>query len=313
MFLNIQALRAHLEFNTESPQQQLLAHPMYRAHDPALTANDIAPLARRLHAAWATEYALRSTVAMADEQYLCDALHWTLTQAYFAVFGTLQAYMYTLGVTSTRHELLLREAGRLVVKNAYPRAASFYAAGVYGDFSVHRLPLSVYTVHPADPTYPEVDAQHSLTGQLRLCRKLLAQKVRADVQANPNTALRNQQTGKPIDKWRAVNWQAITWRLGYTTIFDLLAPLRDGDASTIMPTLAARSGARVTAFHHDLLAVIHWLNGVHEAYVAKAIGGAAYAQMVAEMPAHLHEGFVHERMRALVRAQECETSQPTLF
>jgi hypothetical protein len=45
---------------------------------------------------------------------------------------------------------------------------------------------------------------------------------------------------------------------------------------------------------------VSYLNGVHEAYVAKALGLARYQQLVAELPAHLQAGFVQERLRTRI-------------
>jgi hypothetical protein len=81
--------------------------------------------------------------------------------------------------------LILREAGRLVVKNAYPRAIGYYAAGSYPDFRL---------------------------------------------------------------------------------------------------------------FHQSLLEIVSYLNGVHESYVAKALGLEKYQAWAAELPSHLQQGFVADRL-----------------
>lgn len=311
MFLNTQALRAHLDSAPESPQQQLLALPMYRNHRPELSAIDHAQLFRRLHAGWGTEYALRATLEITDENYLRDATDWTLKQAYFAIFSTMNAFLYTFGLHSTNRALTTREVGRMVVKNAYPRPASFYAAGSHGDVTVHRLPLSAYKYLGPGLGAVEAKAQAEVDGQLRMCRKLKAHAVRAEVQANANTAIRKPD-GQLLTHWKAADWQQITWRLGYTTIFDLLAHLYDGDASAIFPTLAARSGPRVAAFHHDLLFIINWLNGVHEAYLAKSVGVLAYSDIVRQLPVHLRDSFVSERFTAWMTANSIQESNPPL-
>ena len=50
-------------------------------------------------------------------------------------------------------------------------------------------------------------------------------------------------------------------------------------------------------FHESLLEIVSYLNGIHESYVAKAMGLEKYRQMVAALPPHLQEGFVAARLR----------------
>lgn len=146
-----------------------------------------------------------------------------LAFARLSVDSGLRAMAAGIGCPESESPVLhLREMGRLVVKNAFPRALSPYACGAYGDFSIHRLPLQAY---PASylPACEEVQVQINLGQALKACRKQKAISTRQQVQANPNSAIRSQQTGKVLTKWDATHWQQITWRLGYTTVFDLLA------------------------------------------------------------------------------------------
>ena len=132
--------------------------PFFRTYTAELGDADVANLTKLLHTSWSTEYALRATAELGDDNFLRNALHWTFPQAYHAILSGLQAFLYTTGVRSNNGQLIRREVGRLVVKNAYPRPVSFYAAGAYGDFSIHRLPLAGYKagLHIAGK---EIDAQ----------------------------------------------------------------------------------------------------------------------------------------------------------
>ena len=272
--------------------------PYFRAHQAELTDADVLAVAKHLHACWSTEYALRATAELGDEDYLRNALHWTFPQAYHAILSGLQAFLYTTGVRSNNASLVRREVGRLVVRNAYPRPVSFYAAGAHGDFSIHRLPLAGYKpgLHIAGK---EIEAQAQIGQFLRTTRKLKAQATRQQVQANPNTALRSQKTGKVLDKWTAAHWQQITWRLGYTTLFDLLGRLRISQTSREIERYV-EADIDFKLFHQSLLHIVSYLNGIHESYVAKAMGLERYQQLVAELPKHLRHGFVQERLRTQV-------------
>jgi hypothetical protein len=272
--------------------------PFFRTHQAELSDGDVAAITKLLHTCWSTEYALRATAELGDENFLRNALHWTFPQAYHTVLSGLQAFLYTTGVHSSNSQLIRREVGRLVVKNAYPRPVSFYAAGSYGDFSIHRLPLAGYKagLHIASK---EIDAQAQIGQMLRTTRKMKAQWTRNQVQANPNTAIRSQKTGRPLDKWTAAHWQQITWRLGYTTIFDLMGRLRISESSREIERYV-EADIDFRLFHSSLLNIVSYLNGIHESYVAKALGLERYRQLVAELPAHLQGTFVQERLRTRI-------------
>ncbi|QNE40287.1 hypothetical protein F1C16_12310 [Hymenobacter sp. NBH84] len=275
--------------------------PFFRAHEAELADTDVQAITRLLHTCWSTEYALRATAELGDEDYLRNALHWTFPQAYHTILAGLQAFLYTTGVRGNNPSLIRREVGRLVVRNAYPRPVSFYAAGSYGDFSIHRLPLAGYKagLHIAGK---EIEAQAQIGQFLRTTRKMKAQWTRQQVQNNPNTAIRSQKTGKPLDKWTAAHWQQITWRLGYTTIFDLLGRLQISQTSREIERYV-EADIDFSLFHQSLLNVVSYLNGIHETYVAKAMGLERYQQLVADLPKHLQHGFVQDRLRTRVEPQ----------
>ena len=97
---------------------------------------------------------------------------------------------------SNNTQLIRREVGRLVVKNAYPRPVSFYAAGAYGDFSIHRLPLAGYKagLHIASK---EIDAQAQIGQFLRTTRKMKAQWTRAAGAGQPQHGHPQPEDGPP--------------------------------------------------------------------------------------------------------------------
>jgi hypothetical protein len=298
VFLNyFFALSYHIREN-EDAMGGLQHLPFFRAQQAELTDDDRATAEKYLLNSWSTEYALRATAELGDEDYLRNALHWTFPQAYHAVTAGLQAFLHTVGVRTNNPSLIRREVGRLVVRNAYPRPVSFYAAGSYGDFSIHRLPLAGYKagLHIAGKA---IEAQAQIGQFLRTTRKQKAVAVRQQVQTNPNTALRSQKTGKLLEKWTAQHWQQITWRLGYTTIFDLLGRLRISQTSREIERYV-EADIDFRLFHQSLLDIVSYLNGVHETYVAKAIGLERYRELVAQLPKHLQNGFVAERLRTRI-------------
>ncbi|MGV3540912.1 MAG: hypothetical protein ACO1OQ_13945 [Rufibacter sp.] len=297
VFLNyFFAINYHLTHSHE--ESSLKSQAFFRQHTADLSEQDLQALTKILHNCWSTEYALRATAELGDETYLRNALHWTFPQAYYSVFAGLQGFLYTLGIRSNQEAVLRREAGRLVVKNAYPRAIGFYAAGPYNDFSIHRLPLAGYKPSLQMPG-KEIEAQAQIGQFLRTTRKLTATTIRNQVQSNVATAIRSNKTGQVLDKWSAQHWQQITWRMGYTTLFDLLGRLRISSSHKEIDRFV-EAHIDFKLFHESLLTIVSYLNGIHESYVAKAQGIDKYRQLVAELPEHLQKSFVENRLKTQI-------------
>jgi hypothetical protein len=293
VFLNyFFSINYHLHHSDEAGLQRLT---FFRNHHADLNDKDLESIGKLLMTSWSTEYALRATAELGSEEYLRHALHWTFPQAYYTIFAGLQAFLYTLNIKTNNAEVARREVGRLVVRNAYPRAIGYYAAGAYQDFSIHRLPLAGNKPSLHIPA-KEIEAQAQIGQFLRTTRKLQALAIRNHIQANPLTALRSPKTGKALDKWMPSHWQQITWRMGYTTFFDLLGRLRISSSNKeIDRFVEAEIDFRL--FHESLLEIVSYLNGIHESYVAKAMGLEKYQQVVAALPAHLQQGFAAARLR----------------
>ncbi|KAA5546655.1 hypothetical protein [Adhaeribacter rhizoryzae] len=293
VFLNyFFAINYHIQHTDDNSLENLT---FFREHHANLDEKDLEAVGKILLTSWSTEYALRATAELGSEDYLRHALHWTFPQAYYTIFAGLQAFLYTLNIKTNSAELISREVGRLVVRNAYPRAVGYYAAGPYPDFTMHRLPLAGYK-----PTLqiPEkgIDAQAQIGQFLRTTRKLRAQTIRNQVQNNSQTALRSPKTGKVLEKWNTQHWSQITWRMGYTTLFDLLSRLRISSSHKEIDRFV-EADIDFKLFHESLLDIVSYLNGIHESYVAQAIGLEKYQRIVEELPVHLHNSFVTARLQ----------------
>ncbi|KAA9327335.1 hypothetical protein [Adhaeribacter soli] len=298
VFLNhFFAINYHLEHSATDAGLQHLS--FLKNHQADLNPEEVAEITRLLHTCWSTEYALRSTAEFGDEAYLRHALYWTFPQAYYTVFSGIQAFLFTLGIKTNNADVIQREIGRLVVRNAYPKAIGFYAAGPYNDFNIHRLPLAAYKAG-LQIAEKEIDAQAQIGQFLRTTRKQRAMALRAQIQANPNTAIRSPKTGDILNRWNAQHWQQITWRMGYTTFFDLLSRLRISSTHREIERFV-EAEIDFTLFHKSLLNIVSYLNGVHESYVAKALGLEKYKQLLEELPPHLKNSFVEARFREKIQ------------
>lgn len=264
-----------------------------------LSEDDIEAVKRLLLKSWSTEYALRTTAELGDEDFIRNALHWTFPQAYYAVFAGLQAFLYTRNIKSAHEALVMREAGRLVVKNAYPQAMGFYASGHYDDFNVNRLPLAHYKPG-LQIAGKELEAQAQIGQFLRTTRRMKAKAVRQQVQSNPDLAIRSSKTGDLLQKFGPQHWQQLTWRIGYTTLFDLLGRLRISNSHREIERFVTAE-IDFKLFHQSLMEIVSYLNGVHECYVAQAMGLEKYESFVHQLPAHLQKSFVSERLASKVK------------
>ena len=296
VFLNyFFAINYHINHADDASLQRLT---FFREHHAKLDEKDIENVSKILLTSWSTEYALRATAELGSEDYLRNALHWTFPQAYYTIFAGLQAFLYTLNIKTNSAVLISREVGRLVVRNVYPRSVGYYAAGPYTDFTIHRLPLAGHKPRLQIPE-KEIDAQAQIGQFLRTTRKMRAQSIRTQIQSNSQTALRSPKTGKVLEKWNAQHWSQLTWRMGYTTLFDLLSRLRISSSHKEIERFV-EADIDFKLFHESLLEIVSYLNGIHESYVAKAIGLEKYQQLVASLPAHLQNGFVAARLQDTV-------------
>ncbi|WP_299702819.1 hypothetical protein [uncultured Pontibacter sp.] len=297
VFLNyFFAINYHLDHYEGMGLQQLA----YFKDVPAeLPEEDVEAVKRLLLNSWNTEYALRATAELGDESYIRNALHWTFPQAYYTVFASLQAFLHTRQIKTSNEALVMREAGRLVVKNAYPQAMSFYASGHYDDFRVNRLPLAHYKPG-LQIAGKELEAQSQIGQFLRTTRRMKAKAVRQHVQANAATAIRSSRTGEVLQKFGPQHWQQLTWRVGYTTLFDLLARLRISNSHREIERFV-QADIDFKLFHESLLEIVSYLNGIHESYVAQAMGLQQYEAFVQELPAYLQNSFVAARLQDKIK------------
>jgi len=273
--------------------------PAFARYQPELSGRRLDEAKRMLLNSWNTEYALRSTAANGDEQYLRNALHWTFPQAYYSMVFGVRAFLATQGFYGSNDEIIRQRVGRLVATAHYPRAIGFYASGHYGDFRVYRL--SVPGVAPSLTLVGNPrEAQAQIAQFLRTTRTAKAKQIRQDVQANPNTALRSEKTGNILQKFDARHWQKLTPRLGYTTFYDLMSRLKiSANYREIERFVEADIDFKL--FHFSLLDLVSYLNGIHEAYVAKAMGEEAYREFVGTLPDYLRHGFVRNRFETRIK------------
>ena len=247
---------------------------------------------------WNTEYALKTTASVGDENYLRHALHWTFPQAYYSVLFGLRAFLATQGLVGNTTQLFRQRAGQMVVNGWYPRAVSFYAVGDYGHYNFARLPLSDQETPSLIPAATGRQAQAQIRQFLKTSRDWRAKQLRQRLQANPETALRTK-TGKILQKFERAHWQKITPEMGPTTYFDLLSRLRISANHREIERFV-EADIQFKLFHYSLVDLVAYFNSIHECYVAKAMGLENYRAFVENLPNYLRKGFVQQRFESSI-------------
>lgn len=244
--------------------------------------------------AWNTEYTMMATARLGDKTYLRNALHWTFPQACYSVFESLKAFLSMQGIMRAQEEHLEWEAGHWVTRKAYPEVISFYASGHPLRPQIQGLQYGHYK--PSLQLADMLTESHAQVGQfLRTTRKATAERVRLQLQNNPATALRSQKTGGVLKRFTNEHWKQLVWRVGYTSIFSFLLRLRIS-ANHREITRFVEADIDFNLFHHSLQYLVGYLNFVHEAYVAKAMGLENYTRFVRSLPAYLQNSFVQQRL-----------------
>ncbi len=291
VFLNhFFALNYHIQQDKHA--YQLSELPYLQQFEPQVDEAVMASVQKHLLNSWNTEYTLRSSAQATSEDYLRHTLHWTFPQAYYSVQESLLAMLRLHGITVRQPERVIAEGGKLVARGAYPLAVSFYATGNPSQPRMRRLPYG--RLNPGlHLSANEPEAQQQIGQFLRTTHRQRAQQVRQAVQANEQLAVRTR-TGKVLKRFDDRHWQQINWRIGYTTIFDLLSRLRISPGHREIERFID-ADIDVALFHQSLLGTVEYLNYVHEAYVVWAFGTDTYRAWLDGLPDYLRNGFVADR------------------
>ena len=292
VFLNhFSALNFHIQHDEHARSLSELPYFEEFAADVNLTTE--ASVQKHLLNSWNTEYTLRTSAKTGDHDYLRHTLHWTFPQAYYSVQESLLATLRLHGVTTRQPERVTAEGGKLIAAGAYPQAVSFYVAGHPQRPRMRRLPFG--RLNPGlQLAANDAEAQRQIGQFLRTTHRQRAQQVRQQVQSNEQWALRSERTGKILQRFDDRHWQQLSWRIGYTSIFDLLARLRISPGHREIERFI-EADIDIALFHESLLGLVDYLNFVHEAYVVKALGRGMYQQWLTQLPDYLKDGFVVER------------------
>ncbi|UHG89452.1 hypothetical protein [Spirosoma oryzicola] len=277
--------------------------PIFQQFHGMVTDASYKALEKLLLNSWSAEYALRITPVVNDEQYLQSSLHWTFPQAYYSALFSARAFLAVQGINVSNEELIRKRVGNMVVRGYYPASIGYYALGPINGYRIQRLPMAKrFTVaSKTDLLLPsrEGSVQAELAQFLKTTRDQRVKALRNAIQTNPKTALRSPKTGEILQKFSVEQYKVLAKQIGYTTYFDMLSRLRISSTNREIERFV-NSEIDVKLFHQSLVNIVAHVNGVHEVYIAKALGIDAYRQLVAKLPSYLQESFVRERMNTLI-------------
>ncbi|MEM9671738.1 MAG: hypothetical protein AAF992_04040 [Bacteroidota bacterium] len=295
VFLNyFYALKQHITVAAEAYNLNKINN--FQQLEVTLTDNEKESLKRHLLNSWNTEYTIRQTAALGDIDYQQHALYWTFPQAYYSVEESLRAMLLVHQKSNRTPARVLSEAGRLVKQKFYPAPLSFYAFGGAHHPSIYGLPNGRWSKPALTLAQDERESQSQLRQFLRTTHRQRSQQVRTRVQSNPQIALRSERSGDILRRFTREHWQKLAWRTGYTTVFHLLQRLVVSASNREIERFVV-ADIDTQLFHESLLEVISYINFVHEAYVAQAVGLETYEHWLADLPVYLQRSFLTKRYR----------------
>jgi hypothetical protein len=299
MLNHFAAIRNHI-YGTEG-RHNLNAIPFFKNKLQRNPATDKKRVKQLLYNSWNTEKLLRQTSLITDENYLRTALHWSFVQLYYSAYLNMFAFYTVKSINCRTHEAILKQFASLVKNSSYPVCISFFADGEMKKFEYKNLILSSETAKSTPFETPQNSEQYAkqIATFLKTTREKKAHALKDDRQAHEKTALRTSE-GKILTKYKPEHWKQITEKMGITTIFDLLYRQRiKANYQDIENLMYANDEIR--EFHHVICDLLHYLNFVHEAYIAKIAGIKEMREIVRSFSDNFdNEKFVSDRFQNLI-------------
>lgn len=251
---------------------------------------------------WSTEYAYRIGEKIDNSEYYKFSLHWNFPQAYYSAYLAMTAFHETQGIANEQHEKSIKLFGNSIKDNHYPRAISFYSSGLKDDFQYNGLPT--FKDFPKDnSSLTKIDcledAELQLATFLKTTRKQNATDKRERFKKQKDKRFLNgkNEFRKAFSK---KHWDIIYGTIPVTSVFNLLYRLRiKANYRDIESFINADIDFK--SFHSSLGELIDYLNFVHEAYIAKAIGNEAYEKILADFPSHLTDQTALRRFHDIIK------------
>ncbi|RCS28216.1 hypothetical protein DUT90_01135 [Polaribacter sp. WD7] len=268
---------------------ELKKNPYYNSIKIKNKQFDIKEVKKLLWNSWSTEYAYRIGEKINNNDYYKFSLHWNFPQAYYSVYLSMTAFHETQGVANEQHEKSIKLFGNSVKDKHYPLAISFYVSGLKDEFEYFGLPK--FKGFPKENSVLSKiecleDAELQLATFLKTTRKKNAEDKRKRLEKQNHKDFRTDK-GQFRKTFKKEHWDIIYKSIPTTSVFNLLYRLRiKANYRDIESFINADIDFK--SFHKSLGKLIYYLNFVHEAYIAKAIGIDNYEKILNEFPSHLN-------------------------
>lgn len=239
---------------------------------------------------WSTEYAYRIGEKIDNSEYYKFSLHWNFPQAYYSAYLSMTAFHETQGIANDQHEKSIKLFGNSVKDKHYPSAIGFYSNGLKDEFKYKGIPT--FKGFPKDnSSLTKIDcledAEIQVATFLKTTRRQNAndKRERFKNQNDPRFLNGKKEFRKAFSK---NHWDIIYGTIPETSVFNLLYRLRIKANYRDIETFI-NADIDFKSFHTSLGELIDYLNFVHEAYIAKAIGIDKYEKILNGFPSHLND------------------------
>lgn len=263
---------------------------------------DIEQIKKLLWNSWSTEYAYRIGEKIDNNEYYKFSLHWNFPQAYYSVYLSMTAFHETQGISNNQHEKSIKQFGNSIKDKHYPSVISFYSSGLKDEFEYYGL--KTFSKFPKDNNALSKidsleDAELQLATFLKTTRKINAKdKKEKSVSQKDKRFLTDK--GEPRKSFKKKHWDILYTTIPVTSVFNLLYRLRiKANYRDIESFINAEIDFK--SFHSSLGELIYYLNFIHEAYIAKAIGIDKYEDILKNFPSHLNEETALKRFEEQIK------------
>jgi len=298
-FNHFYAVNLHIQSDTD--KYNLKRTPFFNSLVLKNKSLDNDVIRKLLWNSWSTEYAFLLGNQIDNDEYYKFSLHWNFPQAYYSVYLTMTAFHETQGVANEQHEKSIKIFGNSIKDNHYPRALSFYAAGMHNEFKYSGL--HGFDGFPKDfnglaRVSSTIDAKKQIASFLKSTRKKIAENKREKLKCTKDIKFLNKK-GLFTQKFSAEHWNHIYKTIPETTILNLLYRLRiKANYHDIESFINADIDFKT--FHESLGGIIYYLNFIHEAYIVKVIGCKAYEDILNKFPDKMNKETALKRYNTLI-------------
>ncbi len=222
-------------------------------------------LTQWLKNSWNTERILFQNKEIIDHTGQSFCMQWAFPQAYYAVFGNILAMFKAIGYTETSHTAVLKKYNSLMDEGKLPSSISFLCDGIMKNLQYNNINLPTTLEGHMD-----LDFDRPETLDYLICKFLSATRQIKLKDKAPQMKFKTNE-GKKRVKLFDKHWLLVSDSVGPTSIIDCLYRKRiKGNYQDIdvYNSPFFKGGEVLTS----LMKIIHRINLVNEAYIAKAVG-----------------------------------------